>query len=165
MARGFWRASGGATAVEFALALPVLLALTLGALECGLMVFEIHRAGEAIRILARDFEIDPPLMSFAHLPATCPDDGDCDDGRIDEAVQSVHALLPNFAKSNLRIEYRASGLDNDTVTPGIVTPTLTVSLVGRQYRFLVLRSVVPGLADAMTLPPLSTTRVVSSRLR
>ena len=161
----FWRARGGATAVEFAFALPILLILSLGAIECGLIVFEFHRAGEAMRNLARSFEIDPPLSSFAELPTKCPGDAGCDDARINEAVQSIQPLMPNFTASNLQIVVDASGLDDADQTPGIVTPTLTVKVVDWQYHYLVLGSVVPGIGGSMTLPTFSTTRMLSTQLR
>lgn len=162
--RRFGAARGGATAVEFALVFPIVVVLTLGTFELGLAVFEFHRAGEAMRGLARAFEIDPPITSYADLPVTCPGSAACDGARISAAVTSVRAILPDFTASNLQIVYRASGLD-DASTPGVVTPTVTVSAVGLRYQYMVLRRLVPGIGDSLTLPSFATTRVVSTNLQ
>jgi Flp pilus assembly pilin Flp len=162
--RAFVAARDGATAIEFALVFPIVAVLTLGAFELGLAVFEFHRVGEAMRGLARSFEIDPPITSYANLPVTCPGSGACDGVRIDAAVAAVRTIVPGFTAANLRIVYRASGLD-DASTPGMVTPTMTVSAVGLAYRYVVLGRLVPGIGDVLTLPAFSTTRVVSTNLQ
>jgi Flp pilus assembly protein TadG len=162
--RRFAAARDGATAVEFALVFPVILVLTLGTFELGLAVFEYHRVGEAMRGLARSFEIDPPITSYADLPATCPGSAVCDGVRIGAAVADVQAIVPGFLAANLRIDYRASGLD-DASTPGMVTPTVTVSAVGLRYQYVVLPRVIPGIGNFLTLPAFSTTRVVSTSLQ
>jgi Flp pilus assembly protein TadG len=49
----FRRAAGGATAIEFALVAPILIALVMGAIEFSLILFTYTSAGAAARDVAR----------------------------------------------------------------------------------------------------------------
>ncbi len=161
LAAGFARGRRGAVAVEFAFILPVLLVLTMGLIEVSLLVFDYHRAGEAMRQAVRAIEIGPAITSYAILPVSCPGGGVCDVARFNAVLADIQAVIPDFGPDNLQITYSASGLD-DAATPGVVTPFVTVSVVNLQHDLLILNSLVPGLPASITFPPFSTTRLVQS---
>ena len=154
-------ASDGATAVEFAFILPIVIVLTFGLIELALILFDYHRAGEAMRKAVRAFEIGPAITSFATLPVTCPGGAACDAARINAVIADINVSLPQLNSENLQITYKDSGLDV-TATDDVVTPVITVSIVNLQHDYLILSSIVPGVPDSFTFPAFSTSRVVRS---
>ena len=157
----FRAARDGATAIEFAFIFPILAVLTLGVLELALIVFDYHRAGEAMRSAVRAFEIDPAVTSFATLPMTCPGGAACDATRINAVIADINGTLPQVGLANLQITYDQSGLDV-AATPGVVTPVITVSIIDLQHDFFILSAIVPGIPASFTFPAFSTSRVVQS---
>lgn len=80
-----WRSRRGAAAAEFALVLPVLLALIMASIDCGRLLFEWNRAEKATQIGARylavtnllpaglavyDFTVDGGLQQGEPIPAS-----------------------------------------------------------------------------------------------
>ena len=63
----FLRCRRGTVAVEFSILLPILLVASIGALELALIIFDFHRASEAIRRGARMAIIQPPLVDLDGL--------------------------------------------------------------------------------------------------
>ena len=92
----FFLARDGATAVEFAYILPVLVVISLGLIEVSLIMFDYHRAGEAMRMAARAFVVDPAATSYtlADLPFACPGDATCDTTRFDAVLAEIQATYP-----------------------------------------------------------------------
>ncbi len=155
----FLLARDGATAMEFAYILPILFAVTLGIIELSLILFDYHRAGEAMRAAVRAFEIDPAITSYSNLPMTCPGGADCNTARIDSVIADLQATFPQIAATNLRIDYRESNVG----IPGVDTPLITVSLVNLQHNFFILNSIIPGVPDSIPFADFSTTRMGPSR--
>ena len=153
----------GATAVEFAYIMPVLVVLTLGLIEVALIVFDYHRAGEAMRAAVRAFEIGAAVTSYtaADLPIACPGNAACDTARIDAVITQIQATFPEISATNLQVDYVASGLDVDAAA-SVVNPVITVSIVGLQHNFFILSTLVPGIPDNFTLPTFTSSRVVQS---
>lgn len=163
--RGFARDRRGATAIEFVMVFPIVLVLTLGVLELGLIYYDYHRAGEAMRMAARSFVIDPPVTSFSSLPMVCPGGANCDSTKMNIVVAAVQNIMPNFAAANLQVTVDDSGVDDATANPGVVTPMLTVGVVGLDYDFFLLDKLLPFVVpDSFEFPPFTTTRLIASQI-
>jgi hypothetical protein len=124
------------------------------------MFYEYHRLGEAARGAARVVETDAVGLfvdCIPPLPINCPGGTGCDQ-LTGKAVESIKALVPEFAPGNLKVVYDRSLVDVDAAT---VTPTVTVNLVDLKYKFL-LANVFFGLETSFTFPPFSTTRVAAT---
>ncbi|MSP83616.1 MAG: pilus assembly protein [Alphaproteobacteria bacterium] len=160
----------GVEAVEFALIAPILVIVTVGVLELGLMVFDYHRAGEATRRGVRTAIINPPIASMSDLKSgTINCAGAADDSitcgaseMFGEAsfpliVQDMQGILPTIGSENIDVSYAPSGIASDD-TPGMVTPLVTVTLVGYEHEFALL-DIIPGIPASVTFPPFSTTQV------
>jgi Flp pilus assembly protein TadG len=151
----------GAVAVEFALILPTLILMTIGALEIGFVVFEYHEAREATRRGARIALIEGPLTDISDLSSevTC-NSASCDAtafGRIATAMQSV---MPRIDADMITVSYRDSGVNIDP--DGVYqTPLVTVSVGGLRHEFMVLK-LVPGLTAGFDYPDFATSRLSHS---
>jgi TadE-like protein len=157
------RARSASMAMEFAFVFPILLVLTIGVLELGIVFFGFHRAGEATRSISRLFLVDPPLTSFATMPVTCPGGATCDDTKIQNTVDSVQGLMPGFQITNLQIDYRASGLAG-AGPAGLVMPVMNVRIVGLNYNFFILNSLIPGFPDSISFPPFATSQLMATMI-
>jgi len=157
------RARGASAAIEFAFVFPILILLTVGVLELGIVFFGFHKAGEATRSISRTFLVDPPLTSFATMPVTCPGGATCDDAKIQTMIDSVQGLMPGFQITNLQIDYRASGLAA-TGPAGLVMPVMSVRIVGLNYNFFILSSLIPGIPDSIGFPPFATSQLMATEI-
>jgi Flp pilus assembly protein TadG len=158
----------GTAAVEFALILPLLLLVTIGSLEIGLIMFDYHKVSEATRRGLRTALIEDVIIDLADLdatPITCTGPGNvsCSAGSIDSSasfdaiVLSMQEIVPRIAAENVIVTYADSGLDisgnGDTMTP-----LVTVEVTGLEYNFVALRY-VSGLSTVLTMPSFDTTRL------
>ncbi len=152
----------------------MILALSLGLVELGLIVFDYHRAGEAMRRAARMFEIGAALNSYANLPVDCPGGSSCNGARINEVIDALKAsnLLPDpetFTAANLNVRYAVSGID-DPDKP-FITPVVTVAIVGIEHEFAVLAGLVKlfpegaSFPTSFTYPPFTTTRTAAGEFK
>jgi hypothetical protein len=153
------------TAVEFAVAFAFVLPLTAGLLEIGLTLFDFHVLSERMRVVARTFDVDPPVaIDCDTLPIACTG-GACGTAHTN-AVQGIKDVLlkftaDNFTAENLEVVYSASQLD-DASTPNMCTPTVTVRVVNLQRNYLIVGTFIPGLGNSFAFPTFSTTRVMGS---
>ncbi len=166
---GFWRCCRrGTAATEFALIMPTLLLLTLGALEVGLIMFDYHKVSEATRRGLRTALIEDAIIDLADLentPITCTGSGSvsCSDGSVDNSasfdaiVTAMQAISPRITGANVIVTYSDSGLDI-TGTGESVTPLVTVEVTGLAYEFSALKF-IPGVPDELDLPNFDTTRL------
>ena len=171
-----WRIAGdrsGTTAVAMAVALPVLLAVAMAAVEFSLVVLDYHRAGEATRRGARLAAILPPVANLDSLKtggtvtcgavngaASCTGGGIAAAGTLDDMLSEMTAALPTINPAEVKLTYSASGLGSDE-TPGGIMPLVEVSLSGTRHDFAVLGRLVPGLGDGLDLPAFSTSMLAS----
>ncbi len=164
----WFRAREGATAMEFAMILPVLLLLTLGALEIGLIMFDFHKVSEATRRGLRTALINDTIIDLGDLdttPIPCTGSGgvSCSGGSVDNSgsfdaiVAAMQAVTPRITGDNVIVTYSDSGLDISG-TGETTTPLVTVEVTGLAYEFTAL-SYLPGLPDELTLPSFDTTRL------
>ncbi|MBL6955170.1 MAG: pilus assembly protein [Alphaproteobacteria bacterium] len=169
----WWRSRRATAAVEFALILPVLLLVTIGSLELGLIMFDYHRVSEATRRGLRTALIQEAIIDLADLdatPITCTGPGNvsCSAGSIessasfDAIVASMQEIVPRLAAENVIVTYTNSSLDisgnGDTVTP-----LITVEVTGLEYNFVAL-TYVSGLSTTLTMPSFDTTRLAHTVL-
>ena len=156
----------GDAILSIGILLPLLVALTFGILEFSLVMFDFHRAGEAVRRAARMAAIGTAITDVGGLGAgtsvTCSATGgtvSCSGGTADQAVfdailASMQEVLPAIGADNVEIEYSHSGI-GDATTPGGILPLISVRLLGLEHSFLVLHA-VPGIAGSFTYPPFTT---------
>lgn len=171
--RRLWRDRRGVEAVEFALVAPVLLVMTIGTLELGLAMFEFHRAGEATRRGARLAVIEEPIASLDGLKsgtASCEGSGSsvtCANADVEETgsftviYDGMLDMLPNLERANVRVTYAASTVAGDE-TPGLITPLVTVSIIGYEHAWFLLGA-IPGIGETITFPPFATTLLAPSK--
>jgi Flp pilus assembly protein TadG len=168
-----WRDERGVEAIEFAMIGPVLIFATIGTMELGLAVFDYHRAGEATRRGARVAIIEQPVASLEDLKdsnISCQSSGgsvSCEGGSTGSAasftaiVEAMQDILPTLTAANVELSYMPSTVVSDD-TPGLVTPLVTVSIIGYQHSFALLGS-LPGMSETITLPPFATTLLAPSQ--
>lgn len=165
--RRFTRSTGGTAAIEFAFILPIVLLLTVGLLEFAVVLFDYHRAGEATRRAIRQALINPPIATLDNIATTdivCDGGGSivCTGGTVESTadatfstiLSAMQAIFPDIQSANVRITYSASGLDGP-LTPGIVTPIVTISVRNLTHAYIVL-GIIPGMPSSMTFPSFTT---------
>lgn len=170
--RRLLRDTCGATVVETALVLPVLLVLTFGLLEFGLAIWRYNVAEKATADAARYLATHGPIVAPATVPecfvnddeirgtpcsevpgasawsAVCGAGVACDAGVIDAAVTRMREIAPFVAPENVEIELSGSNLGY--VGRGRPVPIITVRLVDLTYDFIALDGLL-GL-DGIVMP-------------
>lgn len=140
------RRQRGMATVEFALVATVLLAIMLGAIEVGRLLYVWNVLGEAARRGAR-------------VAAVCPPG----DSRIrDIAVFNVRdgggstPLLSGFGPGNVAVSYlNAAGTPGAT---GLTIQYVSVTVAGYVHNFIIpLTFLTGGGASTITVPPFTTT--------
>ncbi|RVD19938.1 TadE/TadG family type IV pilus assembly protein [Mesorhizobium sp. M4B.F.Ca.ET.017.02.2.1] len=187
----------GATMVEMAVAMPVLLTLLLGFVDFGYLFYQWNAGNKAVQMGARLAQISTPVASGLALEAKTPSDPTlvgsavpagtydyictantagtvsctCGAGSTCQNLTASQAsfdlifggdsgrsgmanLLPTLKKSEIRIEYAASGLGYWT-RPGGPVPTVTVSIVDHPFQFFFLGGLL-GFGD-ITMPSMLST--------
>ena len=161
-------------AVEFAYIAPLLVVFSAGLLELAIIMFDYHTATEATRRGIRTALTNAePVVSLSDLTSagiTCSGTVNavqCVGGQLQsassfDAIVASMKALENLAigNENVRVAYSLSGLDappepGDTIA--ILTPLVTVSVVGLEHEFLLI-------PYTLQYPPFSTTRVAPSEL-
>ncbi|TGQ90930.1 pilus assembly protein [Mesorhizobium sp. M00.F.Ca.ET.151.01.1.1] len=181
MSRGrFWRNQSGATMVEAAIAMPVLLTLLLGFVDFGYAFYQWNAGNKAVQAGARLAQISAPIASGLLLEAKTPSDpldvgkavpantysyictasaagavscscgtgATCQNLNVSQAAfdfifsgsssrPGMLTFLPTLLKSEVQIQYQASGLGYWTRPSGPV-PTITVSIVNHPFQFFFL---------------------------
>lgn len=197
MARiGFNSDQSGATMVEMAIVMPLLLTLLLGFVDFGYAFYQWNAADKAVQMGARLARISTPvatgLAAEARTPSNSLDVGNavpagtydyvCTASTAGVACCSIgagaclpanasqtsfdtiyngtanragmHTLLPMLAKSEVRIEYAATGLGYWT-RPGGPVPTITVSITNHPFQFFFLGGLL-GFGN-ITMPSMLST--------
>ena len=157
----------GDAILSIGILLPLLVALTFGILEFSLVMFDFHRAGEAVRRATRMAAIATAITDVGGLEAgtpiactatggtvSCGGGGTVDQAVFDAILASMQEVLPAIGADNVEIEYSHSGI-GDATTPGGIMPLVSVRLIGVEHRFMVLDA-VPGIAGSFTYPPFTT---------
>ncbi|TIP06141.1 MAG: pilus assembly protein [Mesorhizobium sp.] len=195
--RGFRASECGATMVEAAIAMPLLLTLLLGFVDFGYAFYQWNAANKAVQAGARLAQISSPVASGLSQEAKTPTDSldvgkavpantynyictanaagtvscacgtgaTCQDLTASQAAfdfifngsagrAGMHSYLPMLTKSQVRIQYQASGLGYWTRPNGPV-PTITVSIVGHQFQFFFLAGLL-GFNN-ITMPSMLST--------
>ena len=170
--RKLWRRRDGGVALEFAFIAPLLLTVTMGALEITLIVYDFHAATEATRRGVRQAITGTPVASLGNLGggaiscAGSQDSVSCSPGSVRSTqsfaaiVQEIRAAAPFVAAENVRVSYRSSGVVVDAAG-AFVTPLVTVSLVNVRHDFIALR-LIPGMPASMTYPGFESTRLAAT---
>ncbi|UCI30532.1 TadE/TadG family type IV pilus assembly protein [Mesorhizobium sp. B4-1-4] len=176
----FWRNQSGATMVEMAIAMPLLLTLLLGFVDFGYAFYQWNVGNKAVQAGARLAQISAPIASGLLLEAKTPSDSldvgkavpantysyictasaagvvsctcgtgaTCKDLTASQAAfdfifsgsstrPGMLTFLPTLLKSEVQIQYQASGLGYWTRPSGPV-PTITVSVVNHPFQFFFL---------------------------
>jgi Flp pilus assembly protein TadG len=158
----------GASAVEFALILPLLLLFTFGIIEFGLVFYQVNMAEKATQLGVRKAVTwDPvaaelatftptggglgagdPLPAGLQLDIVCDNTGCTGTGAIatptfsattfDAIVDAMANVDPQIGPEDVVISYRNIGLGFVGKPGGSVVPAVTVSLRNLTYDFVVL---------------------------
>lgn len=171
----------GTTAIEVGIVAPMMLAVTFGVIQFAMIVFDLHRAGEATRSGARTALINEPIAALDNLPAKsvfCEAGADpdrpskvtvsCTGGAVEneetfiEVFDSMRWVIPDLAPENVTVTYTASGLESIN-QPGVLTPQIEIAL--RDFEIDMIMATFLGLPDMLTLPPVRASRLASSRVQ
>lgn len=163
-------AEEGSVVIEFALIMPVLLALSFGIVDFTLAIFDYHRAGEAVRRGSRTATIEAPVADLSGLTQgtsyTCDSTGggvSCTGTAVNDAaafttiVTAMQAVLPAITPANVQVVYDFSGV-GDITRPGGVLPFITVSLVNYTHNFTLLNA-IPGAPPSFVFPSFAVTQL------
>jgi Flp pilus assembly protein TadG len=168
----FGRNDAGASAVEFALVFPMLLLLTFGIVEFGLVSYQINLAEKATQLGARKAVTwDPVAIELATFTPTggglgagdplppglqvdivCENTGCTGTGAITTPtlsgtaftaiVNAMKAVYPEIRPQDVVITYKNIGLGFVGKPGGSVVPAVTVSLRNLDYDFVLLDAAV-----------------------
>jgi Flp pilus assembly protein TadG len=195
--RTFGADQSGATMVEMAVAMPLLLTLLLGFVDFSYLFYQWNAGNKAVQTGARLAQVSTPVASGLALEAKTPSDtllvgtavpagtydyictanaagtvscacgtgSTCQDLTASQASfdfifnggggrAGMVTLLPTLQKSEVRIEYAASGLGYWTRPSGPV-PTVTVSITNHPFQFFFLGGLL-GFAN-ITMPSMLST--------
>ncbi|HXV26319.1 MAG TPA: TadE/TadG family type IV pilus assembly protein [Alphaproteobacteria bacterium] len=166
--RCFLRSCSGGAAVELAMVFPLLLLLTFGIIEFGLVMNQVNMAEKATQIGARKAvtwdPVAPALATYTGISGslgggdplpvglqvdiTCDSDGCTGAGAITspgfsstafaDIVDEMAAIYPAIEAENVVIEYHHVGLGFVGRPGGAVVPSVTVSLRDLTYDFILL---------------------------
>jgi hypothetical protein len=201
-ARSFSTEQSGATMVEMAIALPLLLTLLLGFVDFGYAFYQWNAANKAVQAGARLAQISGPIASGLLLEAKTPNDSldvgkavpanaydastynyictadgagavscicgtsaVCKNLNVSQTAfdliyngggsrAGMLEFLPTLLKSEVRIQYQASGLGYWT-RPGGPVPTITVSITNHPFQFFFLGGLL-GFGN-ITMPSMLST--------
>ena len=161
--------TGGASAIEFIVSIPVILLISSGIIEFTLLIFDYHRATEATRRGARLASYTDAIGKLDGLVgggtvkcfATGADMGvTCSGGPLfvgesfNAIIADMQDIMPSIGRQNVTVTYEASGI-GDITTPGGLKPHVTVELIGLKHDFLLFKAFT-GVPVDHEMPPFST---------
>jgi len=173
----FARCAGGASAAEFALILPIFLLFFVGLIDAGRFLYEVNRGEKATQTGARMAVVTSPvaaqlatqsyvgttiggvtLTQGDRIPAsalgtitcsnvTCSSFG-YDSAAFSGLLTRMQQIMPRIQASNLRVEYRGSGLGYAGNPNGMdISPLVTVRLTGLTFAPTILFGAQLNLPD------------------
>lgn len=159
----------GEAALSFGLILPLLMVLTLGIIEMGLLMLDQGRAAEATRRGSRLAAMENAIANLDGIAApiecrstagtvTCTGAAVLTVATFDGIVASMQAILPRVTAQNVLVTYRPSALG--TQASGGIKPFVTVSLSNYRHPFSMLGA-LPGMPDEITFDDFATTQLLN----
>ena len=175
----FRKNQSGAVLVEHTLVFMMMMVLTFGLIEFGIVLYQYNAAEKATAVGARFIATRGPVV--AGLPdcgpgvnvngmnagATCPSSswettcnanapsGGCQASVLNALVAEMRRFSPNVEAQNVQVVLRGAGLG--FVGRGSPVPMVTVRLTGMQYDFIALDDLL-GFG-ALTMPGFDATVV------
>lgn len=171
--RAFRRCREGAVAIEFAFVMPVMLIISIGALDASLLMYQMHNGSEATRRGAREALVqletlveETDIIGASNIE--CTSNGSavtCTSGTVkgnaqdifDDILTAMQSILPELTVSDVTVSYSDSGISTGGA---VVTPTVTVSIANVGYEFIVGRLWMID-SSGVELPSFRTTRVMN----
>lgn len=151
----FLRCNRGATAVEFAFVMPLLLTISFALMEFSGLFFQYHKVNEATRVIARNLATSTPLVNEDTLIAStthiCTSDT-C--AGMDAVLSGTASILPNLTANDIQITYEVKDVGNVGYSDGY-KPMITVKLTNLAYSFI-MADLIPGLPTTIALNPSET---------
>jgi Flp pilus assembly pilin Flp len=156
----FRRNESGATLVEATLVFAMMMIMTFGLIEFGLVLYQYNAAEKATAIGARYIATRGPVVtgmpdcgpgvsvSGMNAGATCPSTSwestcnasapaaGCDAAVLTALVAEMQRFAPDVEAQNVQVVLRGAGLG--FVGRGSPVPMVTVRLTGMQYDFIAL---------------------------
>lgn len=175
----FRKNESGATLVETTLVFAMMMILTFGLIEFGLVLYQYNAAEKATAVGARFIATRGPVVtglpdcgpgvnvSGMNAGATCPSTswestcnasapiGGCQATVLNALVVEMQRFDPNIEAQNVQVVLRGAGLG--FVGRGAPVPMVTVRLTGMQYDFIALDDLL-GFG-ALTMPGFDATVV------
>jgi len=161
-----------AAAAEFAFIAPLLIGFTGAIFEVIFIAYDFNLASEATRRGLRTALVQDPVGAVTNVnttPVVCSKSGTavaCTGGSpsssssstFNAILSAMQAIKTDIAASNVQISYSTSGLDDPVTAPGVVTPLITVKLIGLTYSFRLL-ALVPGAPTSFQFPAFTSAAV------
>jgi Flp pilus assembly protein TadG len=161
-----------AAAVEFAFVAPLLIGFTGAIFEVIFIAYDFNLASEATRRGLRTALVQDPVGAIINVnttPVVCGKSGSAvsctggsptssASGGFNAVLAGMQAIKTDIAASNVQISYSTSGLDDPVTAPGVVTPLITVKLIGLTYSFRLL-TLIPGAPTTFQFPAFTSAAV------
>lgn len=179
--RRFKKDESGATLVEYTLVFMLLMLLTFGLIEFGIVLFQYNSAEMATAVGARFIATRGPVVTgiddcgvttSAAAGTLCRDvagsdgwtitcdadapSGDCQADTLAALVAEMQSFAPNVEAQNVQVVLRGAGFG--FVGRNSPVPMVTVRLTGMQYDFIALDDLL-GFGT-LTMPGFDATLVV-----
>lgn len=175
----FRRNESGTTLVEATLVFAMMMILTFGLIEFGLVLFQYNAAETATAVGVRFVATRGPVVSGLpdcgpgvnisgmNAGATCPStawettcnaaspSGNCQAAVLDALVTEMQRFAPSVEAQNVQVVLRGAGLG--FVGRGAPVPMVTVRLTGMQYDFIAMDALL-GFGT-LTMPGFDATIV------
>ena len=175
----FRRNRSGAVLVEYTLVFAMMMILTFGLIEFGIVLYQYNAAEKATAVGARFIATRGPVViglpdcgpgvnvSGMNAGATCPatawetvcnagaPSGGCQATVLNALVTEMRTFAPNLEAQNVQVVLRGAGLG--FVGRGSPVPMVTVRLTGMEYDFIALDDLL-GFGT-LTMPSFDATVV------
>jgi Flp pilus assembly pilin Flp len=156
----FRKNESGVALIEATLVFAMMMILTFGLIEFGLVLYQYNAAEKATAVGARFIATRGPIVTGLpdcgpgvnvngmNAGATCPStswtttcnagapSGGCQAAVLNELVAEMQRFAPNVQAQNVQVVLRGAGLG--FVGRGSPVPMVTVRLTGMQYDFIAL---------------------------
>jgi Flp pilus assembly protein TadG len=160
----------GASAVELAIMLPVLMLFSFSILEFSVAIGRYLQVNEAARSGARVAAIQPAIANLDSLqavPAVCSGSSSsvsCNGYSVNSSssfsavVAEIQRIVPDISSDQVEVSYSSSGTGFSTTADGSA-PLVTVRIIGYEHQLL-LQNLTPGI-NSIQFPDFATSRITS----
>ncbi len=154
------RKQKGATMIEMALTLPLMILIILGIVEFSLLIFTWTKGVEATREGVRYASVSTPTVDLSGLD--CSDgststniEADCGSDDCTDLILEMQKIMPEVSGDNVHVIYECSRTGNPDRPISMRTPEIRISIQDLTYDFIFPQII--GLGLNITMPEFTST--------